>query len=234
MVIQMGRYLFKRPFEYRLIVDQLDHIGVSSLSITNITAVFVGMVLALQTAYALATFGAKTYIAEIVSIALVRELGPVLTSLTVAGRVGSGITAEIGSMNVTSQVDAIRALGASPIKKLVIPKVLATVIALPLLVILSDVVGIIGGGLICTYQLNITPFFYYHHVINAVSLDDIFSGVGKSIFFAFLISSVGCYNGFLAEGGAAGVGRATTKTVVISSIGILVSDFFLTKLFLAF
>jgi phospholipid/cholesterol/gamma-HCH transport system permease protein len=234
MLFQMLKYSLRPPMEFGLIVDQIDHIGVKSLSIVNVTILFTGMVLSLQTAYALATFGAKPYIAEIVSLSLVRELGPVLTALMVGGRVGSGITAEIGSMNVTSQVDAIRALGASPIKKLVIPKVVATVITLPLLTILADVIGILGGLIIAVYQIRLTPYFYYEHVMKSVVLGDVFSGLGKSVFFAFVISTVGCYNGLVTEGGAEGVGKAATRTVVVASITILISDFFLTKLFLYF
>ena len=142
------------------------------------------------------------------------------------------ITAEIGSMAVTEQVDAIRALGASPVKKLVVPKVLATLIMLPLLTILADFIGIMGGLIISTKDLGQSPHYYMQHVVTALSFDDIFSGVGKTIFFAGFISIIGCYNGLNASGGADGVGRATTSTVVVASILILISNFFLTKLFL--
>jgi len=215
-------------------MGQLHHLGVRSLSITNITALFTGMVLALQTAHTLGIYGAKLLIGDAVSISIVRELGPVLTSLLVAGRVGSGITAEIGSMAVTEQVDAIRALGASPIKKLVVPKVLATLIMLPILTIVADFVGIMGGMLISMKDLGQTSSYYLQHVVKALTFDDIFSGVGKTFFFALFIAIIGCYNGLNATGGADGVGRATTATVVAASIMILISDFFLTKLFLLF
>jgi phospholipid/cholesterol/gamma-HCH transport system permease protein len=177
-------------------------------------------------------YGAKLLIADAVSLSLVRELGPVLTALLVAGRVGAGITAEIGSMAVTEQVDAIRALGASPVQKLVVPKVLATMIMLPMLTILADFVGILGGLIISVKELNQTVGYYSQHVIAALTFDDIFSGVGKTFFFAAFISIIGCYNGLNATGGADGVGRATTGTVVVASILILISNFFLTKLFL--
>ncbi|MGH9868353.1 MAG: MlaE family ABC transporter permease [Candidatus Polarisedimenticolia bacterium] len=228
------RLAVRRPFGLDLLMAQLHHLGVKSLSITNITALFTGMVLALQTAHTLGIYGAKLLIGDAVSISIVRELGPVLTSLLVAGRVGAGITAEIGSMAVTEQVDAIRALGASPIKKLVVPKVLATLIMLPLLTILADFVGIFGGMLISVKDLNQTSQYYIQHVISALTFDDIFSGVGKTFFFAGFISIVGCYNGLNASGGADGVGRATTSTVVVASILILISNFFLTKLFMLF
>ncbi len=225
------RKLFKKPFEFRLLLIQMEHLGVNSLSIVCITAFFTGMVLALQTAYALAEFGAKLYIGEIVSLSLVRELGPVLTSLMVGGRVGAGITAEIGSMKVTEQVDAMRALGADPIKKLVLPKVMAIVIMLPLLTVLSDFLGIMGGLLVSTFELKISSSVYISHVLSSLQLSDIMSGLFKTVFFAFFISIVGCYNGLNARGGADGVGKATTSTVVIASIMVLISNFFLTKLF---
>jgi phospholipid/cholesterol/gamma-HCH transport system permease protein len=226
------RFSFRRPFGFDLLMSQLHHLGVRSLSITVITALFTGMVLALQTAHTLGMYGAKLLIADAVSLSLVRELGPVLTALLVAGRVGAGITAEIGTMAVTEQVDAIRALGASPVQKLVVPKVLATIIMLPMLTILADFVGILGGLIICVKDLNQTVGYYTQHVIAALTFDDIFSGVGKTFVFAAFISIIGCYNGLNASGGADGVGRATTGTVVVASILILISNFFLTKLFL--
>jgi len=228
------RFTFRRPFGFDLLMAQLHHLGVRSLSITTITALFTGMVLALQTAHTLGVYGAKLLIGDAVSLSMVRELGPVLTSLLVAGRVGAGITAEIGSMAVTEQVDAIRALGASPVKKLVVPKVLATLIMLPLLTILADFIGIVGGLIISVKDLGQTSAYYTQHVIAALSFDDIFSGVGKTFFFAAFIAITGCYNGLNATGGADGVGRATTSTVVVASILILISNFFLTKLFMMF
>lgn len=226
------RFSFRRPFGFDLLMAQLHHLGVRSLSITTITALFTGMVLALQTAHTLGSYGAKLLIGDAVSIAMVRELGPVLTALLVAGRVGSGITAEIGSMVVTEQVDAIRALGASPVQKLVVPKVLATLIMLPALTVLADLIGILGGLVIGVKELNQTSTYFMQHVISALSFDDVFSGLGKTFFFALFISIVGCYNGLHASGGAVGVGRATTSTVVVASIMILISNFFLTKMFL--
>lgn len=222
------------PYEFRAWSAQMHYLGVKSLSITNITALFTGMVLALQTSYSLAAYGAKYFVADVVSLALVRELGPVLTALMVGGRVGAGITAEIGSMKVTDQLDAMRALAANPVKKLVVPKVVATVVMLPLLTILADFIGILGGMAMAVFQLNQTSGFYLQHVTAAVQIQDVLSGLGKAVFFGLFISLIACYNGLNARGGADGVGRATTSTVVAASITILISDFFLTKLFMSF
>ncbi len=223
----------KRP-EWPVILEQMHHLGVRSLAIATVTALFTGMVLALQTSYSLAAYGAKLFVGDIVALSLVRELGPVLASLMVGGRVGAGITAEIGSMKVTEQIDAIRAMAANPVRKLVVPKVLAILIMLPLLVVYADIVGITGGMIMAVTTLNQPGAFYLQHVITALSLQDVLSGLGKTVFFALLISLIACHSGLNAEGGADGVGRATTQTVVAASLSVLVSDFFLTKFFLAF
>jgi phospholipid/cholesterol/gamma-HCH transport system permease protein len=222
------------PYEGRLLGEELYHLGVRSLSVTNITALFTGMVIAVQTAYSLGAYGVKSFTGDMVALSIVRELGPVLTGLMMAGRVGSGITAEIGSMAVTEQVDAIRALAADPVKKLVVPKVLATLIMVPVLTVLADLIGILGGLIVAVTSLGQTAQFYLQHVVRALGFADIFSGLGKSVFFALFISVIGCYNGLATRGGASGVGRYTTYTVVTASILILISDFFLTKLFLLF
>lgn len=222
------------PYEWSLLGAELYHLGVRSLSITNITALFTGMVIAVQTAYSLGAYGVRSFTGDMVSLSIVRELGPVLTGLMMAGRVGSGITAEIGSMTVTEQVDAIRALAADPVKKLVVPKVLATLIMLPTLTILADLLGIVGGLIVAVTNLQQPAAFYLQHVRNALGFQDIFSGLGKTVFFALFISVIGCYNGLNTKGGASGVGRYTTFTVVAASIMILCSDFFLTKIFLVF
>jgi phospholipid/cholesterol/gamma-HCH transport system permease protein len=221
-------------WEWDLLSYQMDLLGVQSFSIVLITSVFIGMVLALQTAYALQSFGAKLYVGEAVTLSMTRELAPVLISLMVGGRVGAGITAEIGSMNVTEQIDALRALGANPVRKLVVPRLLAVAFTLPLLVLIADALGVFGGYIISTFQLQISGRFYMAHVFRLLQFSDVFSGLGKTLFFALSITLIACYNGMKASGGADGVGRATTFTVVLSSIVILISDFFLTKLFLAF
>ncbi len=222
------------PLEFAETLRQIDRIGVGSLNLTNITALFTGMVLALQTGYTLATFGAKHYIGEVVALSLVRELGPVLTALMVGGRVGSGIAAELGTMTVTEQVDALRSMGADPIRKLVVPRVWATFFALPALTVLADAMGIFGGMMIAVLEQGSTPTLYFRHVFRLLAFGDVASGLGKTFFFAFLIAITGCYNGLNADGGADGVGRATTNTVYASAIGVLILNFFLTKLFMSF
>jgi phospholipid/cholesterol/gamma-HCH transport system permease protein len=223
--------LFTPPFDFRAGIEQMDQIGVRSLGVAGITTVFTGMVMALQTAYSLPGLGVKYYIGTVVSKSLVRELAPVLVALIVGGRIGSGMTAELGTMKVTEQIDALRSMAADPVKKLVVPKLAATLVMLPALTLLGDLLGILGGLLIAVFQLDLTAAFYANDVISSLTLEDVVSGVGKSFFFAFFITVVGCHNGLTAEGGADGVGRATTNTVVLASILILVSDFFLTKLF---
>lgn len=225
---------FRRRIEWEVLFDQLYHLGVRSFAITTVTALFTGMVLALQTSYSLAAYGAQLFVGDVVALSLVRELGPVLTALMVGGRVGAGITAELGTMKVTEQIDAIRAMAASPVRKLVVPKVLAIVFMLPILVILANFVGIMGGLLMAVTSLNQPAAFYLQHVIKALALQDVFSGLAKSIVFALFIALIACHNGLSATGGADGVGRATTRTVVAASLSVLISDFFLTKMFLAF
>lgn len=222
----------RRPFERALWVDQLEHLGVQSLTITNVTLLFTGMVLAVQTAYSLSSYGGSSFVGDLLALSIVRELGPVLTALMVAGRVGAGITAEIGSMTVTEQVDALRVLAASPVKKLVVPRVGALILALPLLTVLADVVGLFGGMVMAISEVGQSRAYFVSHVLLALKVQDLMSGIGKTFFFAFFIGIIACYNGLHATGGADGVGKATTNTVVTASISIIVSDFFLTKIFL--
>lgn len=224
-------HLLRPPYELRQWTRQMEQIGVRSLGVAAITTVFTGMVLALQTAYSLPSLGVKYYIGTVVSKSLVRELGPVLVALIVGGRIGSGMTAELGTMKVTEQIDALRSMAADPVKKLVVPKLAATLVMLPALTVIGDMLGILGGLVIAVTQLQLAPGFYINDVVTALTLADVASGVGKSFFFAYFIAIIGCHNGLHASGGADGVGRATTDTVVQASILILVSDFFLTKLF---
>jgi phospholipid/cholesterol/gamma-HCH transport system permease protein len=224
--------LVRRPFEIGLWVDQMEQIGVRSLGVAGVTTLFTGMVMALQTAYSLPTLGIKYYIGSVVSKSLVRELGPVLTALIVGGRIGAGMTAEIGTMKVTEQIDALRSMAADPVKKLVVPKLIATLIMLPALTILGDALGILGGLIVAVLQLDLPASLYWNDVLAKLTLGDVLSGVGKSFFFGYCITIVGCYNGLHTEGGADGVGRATTNTVVLAAILVLISDFFLTKLFI--
>lgn len=233
LIVQTFRASLSRPFYPSEVLRQMDEIGVKSVSITGITALFTGMVLALQTAYSLAAFGGKLFIGRVVSLSLVRELGPVLTALMVGGRVGSGITAELGSMTVTEQVDALRSMAISPVRRLVVPRVLATVFMMPVLTALADVLGILGGLIIAVTELQMTMQDYLTSIWQQLEISDISSGLGKTFFFGLEIAAIGCYNGLQVQGGAASVGQATTRTVVLASICVLVSDFFLTKLFLA-
>ncbi|MBI2884489.1 MAG: ABC transporter permease [Candidatus Methylomirabilis oxyfera] len=223
--------VFTPPFNPREIIRQVDHIGVKSISIAGVAAAFTGLVLALQTAYGLSRFGAKAYVGIIVSLSMVRELGPVLTALLVGGRVGSGITAELGSMKVTEQIDAMRAMGANPVKKLVVPRVLSAMLVLPLLTVMADILGILGGMVISRYEFQVDYHFYYNTVTRNLTLADIVSGLGKTVVFGFIIAIVGCYKGLATVGGTEGLGRATTATVVTSAIAVIISDFFLTKFF---
>ncbi len=223
--------LLHRRLEVREWVLQCYAIGVNSLSITNITSLFTGMVLALQSAVALSKFGAELFVGDLVSVSITRELGPVLTALLVGGRVGAGITAELGSMKVTQQLDAMRAMATSPVHKLVLPRIIACILCLPMLTVIANFVGILGGMLLSSFQLNISGPYYFGRVLHALDFGDVISGLAKSVCFGFFIGIIACNNGMRVEGGADGVGSATTATVVNASIVVLISDFFLTKLF---
>jgi phospholipid/cholesterol/gamma-HCH transport system permease protein len=232
LAVQTIQQAIRGPLERDILMAQFDTIGVQSLSIVGITSLFIGMVLALQTAYSLAEFGGSLFIGKVVSLSLVRELSPVLMSLMVGGRVGAGITAEIGTMKVTEQIDALRALATNPVRKLVVPKVLASMITLPLLTVLANFIGIMGGLIIAVGSLHLSANFYIRSVVETLHYNDLASGIGKTFFFGFGIALIACYNGLRTTGGADGVGRATTATVVTASISVLIMDFFLTKLFL--
>jgi phospholipid/cholesterol/gamma-HCH transport system permease protein len=229
---QTIRETIRGPLESQLVVAQFEQVGVRSLSIVAITSLFIGMVLALQTAYSLEQFGVKMFIGKVVSLSLVRELAPVLMSLMVGGRVGAGITAEIGTMKVTEQIDALRALATNPVRKLVVPRVVATTLMFPVLTVVSNAIGIAGGLLIAVFNLHITANFYMRSVIESVKINDLASGIGKTFFFGFAVGLIACFNGLRTTGGADGVGRSTTRTVVTAAITVLILDFFLTKLFL--
>jgi phospholipid/cholesterol/gamma-HCH transport system permease protein len=234
MSILAGRTLYHAvtpPYGVRLLLAQMDHIAVRSVPVVGVAGLFVGLVLALQTAYGLARFGAKGTVGIIVGLSMVRELGPVVTAILVGGRVGSGFTAELGSMKVTEQIDAMRALGVNHIKKLVVPRVLITMLALPILTIIANALGIFGGMVISQYEFNVEYHQYFNTITQYVKLADMLSGLGKTVFFGFLIALVGCYNGLETRGGTEGLGRATTGTVVTSSLLVFISDFFLTKFF---
>jgi phospholipid/cholesterol/gamma-HCH transport system permease protein len=236
------RFIFARPFYGGDLVQQMDAIGVQSLGIVLLTGFFTGMVLALQSAVQLQTFGASMYMGRLVSASMIRELGPVLAGLMVAGRVGSGIAAQLGSMKVTEQIDALNTLGTDPIKKLVTPRVLASLIMLPTLTIINDFVGIVGGNLIAQFYLDVPTSLYWRTVWEQIASDgfifrfipnDFVQGLTKPLVFGALISITACYFGLNTSGGTEGVGVSTTRTVVTSSILILVLDYFLTQILLS-
>lgn len=225
---------FRRPFYFRDILIQMDHVGVESMTIVILTGFFTGAVLALQTASTLAAFGAVGLTGSLVSISLVRELGPVLAALMVAGRVGSGMASELGSMKVTEQINAMRALGTDPIKKLVVPRIFASVTMLPLLTIVADAFGVIGGLSVAVFLLQISANLYLSSAWDALTLNDLLGGLLKPVVFGAIVAIVSCHAGMRTYGGTQGVGRSTTQAVVASSVLILISDFFLTRLIQTF
>lgn len=226
--------LFARPRYLADTLLQADSIGVGSLPIVVLIGFFTGAVLALQTASTLQQFGSLSLTGKLVALSMVRELGPVLTGILVAGRNSSGMASELGSMKVTEQIDAMRAMGVDPTKKLVTPRVIATVTMMFFLSIISDMVGLCGGFVVSYLLLGLDANQYWTTAYQALRFGDVFMGLSKPVFFGFIISSIGCYYGMTARGGTEGVGRATTQAVVSASVLIVVSDFFITKLLLAF
>jgi phospholipid/cholesterol/gamma-HCH transport system permease protein len=209
---------------------QMDDIGVGSLPIILLSGFFIGAVMVLQTGSQFVRFGQTSLTGDVVAIALVRELGPTLTGLLVAGRCASGIASELGSMLVTEQVDAMRAMGTDPSRKLVTPRVLATILMLPLLVALSDFIGLVGGCVASVFSLRLDAVEFWRRAIDALDFADLMQGFSKSLVFGFILATVGCYKGMTVRGGTQGVGRATTQAVVVASVLIIVADTFLTKL----
>ena len=222
--------IFVPPLYTDEIFNQMYEIGVQSLPIVALTSFFTGMILTLQTGHEMAVFGAKMYVGTLVSLSLIRELGPVLTGLVVAGRVGAGIAAELGSMKVTEQIDAMRAMGTDPVKKLVTTRMLAGVIMVPMLTILADGLGILGGLFIANATFAISPQFFWKTVMDPMTINDIIMGLIKPLIFGIMIIWTACYTGLTTTGGTEGVGKSTTVSVVISSILILVGDYFITQI----
>jgi phospholipid/cholesterol/gamma-HCH transport system permease protein len=223
----------RKPLYTADILLQMDVIGVGSLPITVLTGLFSGMVMALQMGRALGQYGQTGRTGQVVAIILVRELGPVLTALLVAGRNSSGIASELGSMKVTEQIDAMRALGTDPIKKLVTPRMVATAIMLPCLTVISDFVGMLGGFIVGYFIYSLTPGSYWSSSWQALGWSDVVQGLLKPFVFSFVISLVGCYYGLRTTGGTQGVGRATTQAVVTASVLVFVLTFFITKIFVS-
>ncbi len=229
MIGKVMRALVTRPFYARDVVEQFDAIGVGSLTVVLLTGTFTGMVLALQSGITLDQFGARSMVGRLVSASMVKELGPVLTALMVAGRVGSGIAAELGSMVVTEQIAALRALGTDPIRKLVTPRILAGVIMVPVLTCISVAVGLLGGWIITVTQLKVASGVYWNSVVLGLYIQDVWMGLIKPFFLGFSIVSIGCHVGLRTSGGTQGVGRATTNSVVAGSVAVLAVDFLVTK-----
>jgi phospholipid/cholesterol/gamma-HCH transport system permease protein len=219
-----------RPFYFYDIVEQFEQIGIGSLTVVLLTGFFTGAVLALQTGITLDQFGARPFVGRLISASMIKELGPVLTGLMLAGRVGSGIAAELGSMVVTDQINALRALGTDPVRKLVVPRVLAGVFMAPVLTVVANTVGIIGGWLIAVFQLRVASSLYWSSVIEGLYLQDAWMGLIKPFCLGFAIVTIGCHVGLRTRGGTQGVGRATTNAVVASSVAVIAVDFFVTRL----
>jgi phospholipid/cholesterol/gamma-HCH transport system permease protein len=232
LALQSLANLFTPPQYWNDTLEQMDFIGVGSLPIVVITSFFIGGVMVLQTSAQFQRFGETALTGDAVSLALVRELGPAITALLVAGRNASGIASELGSMVVTEQVDAMRALGTDPIRKLVTPRVVAMVTMLPLLVAVADFVGLVGGFLVAYFTLRLGAVQFWTRAIDALEFGDLVQGISKPVIFGFIISTVGCFQGLRVKGGTQGVGRATTSAVVFSSVFVLVVDFFLAKILL--
>jgi phospholipid/cholesterol/gamma-HCH transport system permease protein len=221
----------RRPFEIASTVYQIESLGVRSLGIVAVTSIFIGMVMTIQFAFGLQRFGGVDYIPRVIVLSFLRELGPTLTAVIVGGRIGSGMAAEVGAMNVTEQVDAIRALGGDPAKKLVLPRVLAAMVVMPLLSIFADTLGTLGALFVANSEYGIRPRLFLQTALESVLLSDLFSGLAKTPIFGFIIAIVGCHFGLTTQGGTEGVGQSTTRTVVVVSIAILVADYFLTRIF---
>lgn len=233
LCLQIVKELFQSPFYFRLLLDQLYQIGIKSFWLVVVSGLATGSVMALQFGYGLSRFGGKLYVPKIVALTILREMGPVFTSLLVAGRIGSGIASEVASMKVTQQIDAIRALGTSPIKKIVIPRVLASVIALPMLTLFADYIGLGGALLVCSKELAINGEYFISKTLETLRLIDLLTGMAKTMVFAVFISVTACYKGLNTEGGTRGVGDTTTWVVMSTAIFIMISDVFLTKFFIA-
>lgn len=233
MVWATVRASVTRPFYTHDLVEQLEVIGLGSLTVVLLTGFFTGAVLALQSGMTLDQFGARPYVGRLISASMIKELGPVLTALMLAGRVGSGIAAELGSMVVTDQVSALRALGTDPIRKLVVPRVLAGFIMCPILTVVANAVGLAGGWIIAVTQLRVASSVYWQSVVDGLYIQDLWMGLIKPFFLGFIIVSIGCHVGLRTSGGTQGVGRATTSAVVAASVTVLVVDFFVTRLLIS-
>ncbi len=228
-----ARGVVTRPFYWHDFVEQLEEIGIRSLTVVILTGLFTGAVLALQSGFTLDQFGARPFVGRLVSASMIKELGPVLTALMLAGRVSSGIAAELGSMVVTDQVSALRALGTDPVRKLVVPRVLAGILMTPVLTAVANTVGLLGAWVVSVNNLRVASGLFWSSVVDGLFLEDVWMGILKPFFLGFIIVTVGCHVGLRTRGGTAGVGRATTNAVVVASVGVIAMDFFSTQLLLS-
>ena len=224
------RLIFKRPFNFKDILRQMEEVGVNSIPVVLITGAFTGAVLALQSYIGFKRFNAETFVGTVVALSMTRELGPVLTGLMVSGRVGSAMAAELGTMQVTEQIDALYTLAVNPIKYLIVPRLLAALIMMPVLVVFADLIGIAGGYFVSVKVLGSNPHIYLDRTWNYLVLNDIYSGLLKACIFGIIIAIISCYQGFYTQGGAEGVGKATTKAVVLSCLLILIFNYIITAL----
>ena len=230
LFISVLGWMFRPPLKLRNIFKQMEFVGVKSIFVVVLTGTFTGMVLALQGYHGFRMFSAESLVGSTVALSMTRELGPVLTSLMVTARAGSAMAAELGTMRVTEQIDALYVMAANPVKHLIVPRVAAGVLMVPLLTVVSDFVGILGGYFVGVHILSINSGVFVKNITRLVDLDDIYNGLIKAACFGLILSLIGCYKGFNTHGGAEGVGRATTEAVVLASVTILVSDYFLTAL----
>jgi len=230
MTVAAFRGMVSRPFYRHDLVEQLDAIGVKSLTVVLLTGFFTGAVLALQSGLTLDQFGARPVVGRLVSASMIKELGPVLTGLMLTGRVGSGIAAELGSMVVTDQINALRALGTDPIRKLVVPRMIAGIFMAPILTIVSDFVGIVGGWIVARFQLQVASGIYWSSITQALFMEDVWMGIIKPFVLGFVIVSVACHVGLRTKGGTQGVGKSTTVSVVAGSVGVIAVDYFVTQI----
>ena len=230
LIGQVARAVVTPPIYFRDIVEQFDSIGIGSLTVVLLAGLFTGMVLALNSGITLDQFGARSMVGRLISASMVKELGPVLTGLMVSGRVGSGIAAELGSMLVTDQIAALRALGTDPVRKLIVPRVLAGVVMMPLLSVLATAIGMVGGWIVTVLQFHVASSIYWSSVVQGLYIQDVWMGLIKPIFLGFTIVTIGCHVGMRTTGGTQGVGNSTKLAVVASSVAVIAVDFMVTKI----
>ncbi|MCX5910180.1 MAG: ABC transporter permease [Deltaproteobacteria bacterium] len=223
-------WTFRPPFDFHNLLKQMEDVGLKSIPVILITGTFTGMVLALQSYSGFKRFNAEAFVGTVVALSMTRELGPVLTGLMVSGRVGSAMAAELGTMQVTEQIDALYTLAINPIQYLIVPRLLASLIVVPILTLFANLMGILGGYMISVYLLGANQTTYLKRTYDYLALEDIYIGLLKALVFGMIIATIGCYQGFYTRGGAEGVGRSTTRAVVVSSLSILVANYFITAL----